>query len=94
MADGEPDLSEETVWRKSAPSWATRTLKLNPGKSTWYVNQQHANHFSVGRVFCGGDAIHRHPPSSGLGLNTCIQDAHNLAWKLAYVCTGGPEKAC
>jgi hypothetical protein len=39
-------------------------------------------------VFCGGDAVHRHPPSSGLGSNTSIQDAFNLAWKLAYVVKG------
>ena len=43
---------------------------------------------SKGRVFCGGDATHRHPPSSGLGSNTCIQDAFNLAWKLAYAVKG------
>lgn len=40
------------------------------------------------RIFCGGDAVHRHPPSSGLGLNTCVQDGHNLGWKLAYVARG------
>jgi 2,4-dichlorophenol 6-monooxygenase len=39
-------------------------------------------------VFCAGDAVHRHPPSSGLGSNTCLQDAFNLAWKLAYVARG------
>jgi 2-polyprenyl-6-methoxyphenol hydroxylase-like FAD-dependent oxidoreductase len=33
-------------------------------------------------VFCAGDAVHRHPPSNGLGSNTSIQDAYNLAWKL------------
>jgi 2,4-dichlorophenol 6-monooxygenase len=44
--------------------------------------------YSNGRVFCGGDAVHRHPPSSGLGLNTCVQDSFNLAWKLAYVVKG------
>ncbi len=35
-----------------------------------------------------GDAIHRHPPSNGLGSNTSIQDAFNLAWKLAAVLKG------
>jgi 2,4-dichlorophenol 6-monooxygenase len=44
--------------------------------------------YSKGRVFCGGDAVHRHPPSSGLGSNTCMQDAFNLAWKLAFVVKG------
>lgn len=38
--------------------------------------------------FCLGDAVHRHPPNHGLGSNTCVQDAHNLAWKVAYVSKG------
>jgi 2,4-dichlorophenol 6-monooxygenase len=44
-------------------------------------------------VFCMGDAVHRHPPSNGLGSNTSIQDAFNLAWKLAMVLKGqaGPS---
>ncbi len=43
--------------------------------------------------FCLGDAVHRHPPLNGLGSNTCIQDAFNLAWKVAYVMKGkaGPS---
>jgi 2,4-dichlorophenol 6-monooxygenase len=62
-------------------------------RMVWYVNQQYAPTYSKGRVFCGGDAVHRHPPSSGLGSNTCIQDAFNLAWKLAWVVKGwaGPK---
>lgn len=35
-------------------------------------------------IFCLGDAVHRHPPFNGLGSNTCIQDAYNIAWKIAY----------
>lgn len=57
-------------------------------RSTWLINQAHATRYSKGRVFCGGDAVHRHPPSSGLGSNTSIQDAFNLAWKLAFVVHG------
>ncbi|MXN49350.1 2,4-dichlorophenol 6-monooxygenase [Shinella kummerowiae] len=56
--------------------------------STWTVNNMYATTLSNGRVFCMGDAIHRHPPSNGLGSNTSIQDAFNLAWKLAYVLKG------
>lgn len=43
--------------------------------------------------FCFGDATHRHPPFNGLGSNTCIQDAFNLAWKIDYVMSGkaGPD---
>lgn len=56
--------------------------------SVWSVNHRYAERTSKGRVFCMGDAIHRHPPSNGLGSNTSIQDAYNLAWKLALVLKG------
>jgi 2,4-dichlorophenol 6-monooxygenase len=61
--------------------------------STWTVNQMYATQLSNGRVYCMGDATHRHPPSNGLGSNTSIQDAFNLAWKLAHVLKGeaGPK---
>jgi 2,4-dichlorophenol 6-monooxygenase len=39
-------------------------------------------------VFCAGDAVHRHPPTNGLGSNTSIQDSYNLAWKLAMAVAG------
>jgi hypothetical protein len=39
--------------------------------------------FRQGRVFLAGDAAHRFPPAGGFGMNTGIQDAHNLSWKLA-----------
>ncbi|MGB8814359.1 MAG: FAD-dependent monooxygenase [Paracoccaceae bacterium] len=54
----------------------------------WTVNNFYATQTSKGRVFCMGDAIHRHPPSNGLGSNTSIQDSFNLAWKLAMVLKG------
>lgn len=56
--------------------------------NTWTVNNYHATQVSAGRVYCMGDAIHRHPPSNGLGSNTSIQDAFNLAWKLSMVLKG------
>ena len=56
--------------------------------STWTVNNMYAKKMSKGKVFCAGDATHRHPPSNGLGSNTSIQDSFNLAWKLAYVLMG------
>ncbi|EXJ63257.1 uncharacterized protein A1O5_11578 [Cladophialophora psammophila CBS 110553] len=56
--------------------------------SKWFINEIVAMKYSEGNVFCLGDAVHRHPPFNGLGSNTCIQDAFNLAWKLAYVHRG------
>ncbi|MDJ0629108.1 MAG: FAD-dependent monooxygenase [Rhodobacter sp.] len=56
--------------------------------NTWTVNNKYATHMQKDRVFIMGDAAHRHPPSNGLGSNTSIQDAFNLAWKLAAVVRG------
>ncbi|MGR3436670.1 MAG: FAD-dependent oxidoreductase [Shimia sp.] len=58
------------------------------GVSYWTVNDAYAARMREGRVFIAGDAAHRHPPSNGLGSNTSIQDAFNLAWKLAHVLRG------
>ena len=58
------------------------------GISLWGNNEQYATHLQNGRVFCAGDAVHKHPPSNGLGSNTSIQDSYNLAWKIAAVVNG------
>jgi len=89
MSKGEPDFSPEEVKRKVRALVGDPDLEFKiDSTSVWYVNQAHAPVYSSGRVFCGGDAVHRHPPSSGLGSNTCMQDAFNLAWKLAFVVKG------
>lgn len=54
----------------------------------WAFNESWATRFQSGRVFCAGDAVHRHPPLKGLGSNTSVQDSYNLAWKLAHVIKG------
>ncbi|KAL1838135.1 hypothetical protein VTJ49DRAFT_3014 [Mycothermus thermophilus] len=59
---------------------------LHVGK--WWINETVAERYSDGNVFCFGDSTHRHPPFNGLGSNTCIQDAFNLAWKIHYVMAG------
>ena len=58
------------------------------GVAGWQVNAQVAPRYQHGRVFCMGDAVHRHPPTNGLGLNMSIADADNLAWKLALAVDG------
>jgi len=49
------------------------------------------NRYRAGRVFLAGDAAHVHPPAGGQGLNTGVQDAYNLGWKLAHAMRGGPD---
>jgi 2-polyprenyl-6-methoxyphenol hydroxylase-like FAD-dependent oxidoreductase len=53
--------------------------------STYKVHSRKAAAFSKGRSFIAGDAAHIHTPAGGQGMNTGIQDAYNLAWKLAFV---------
>ncbi|HEY4344306.1 MAG TPA: FAD-dependent monooxygenase [Parvibaculum sp.] len=53
--------------------------------SPWTMSAQIAERYRAGRVFLAGDAAHRFPPTGGLGLNTGVVDAQNLAWKLAAV---------
>lgn len=54
----------------------------------WIIERVLANKFQEGRIFIAGDAAHRHPPSTGLGLNTAIEDANNLAWKISWALKG------
>ncbi|KAK9842673.1 hypothetical protein WJX74_000512 [Apatococcus lobatus] len=54
----------------------------------WTMSSQVANRFQAGRLFLAGDAAHCFPPAGGFGMNTGIQDAHNLAWKLAAAVQG------
>jgi len=60
----------------------------------WTMHAQVAERFQGGhdrdsdRVFLVGDSAHRFPPSGGFGMNTGLQDAHNIAWKLALVLRG------
>jgi 2,4-dichlorophenol 6-monooxygenase len=54
----------------------------------WSMEGLLASSMKVGRVFLLGDAAHRHPPTGGLGLNSAVQDAYNLCWKLASVVHG------
>lgn len=59
--------------------------------SIYGLNARLAERYRVGRVLLAGDAAHIHPPTGGQGLNTSIQDAYNLGWKLAAVLEGAPE---
>ncbi|MFF5448636.1 FAD-dependent oxidoreductase [Streptomyces sp. NPDC012888] len=58
------------------------------GKAAWHAAERVADRYSVGRVFLVGDAAHEMSPTGAFGSNTGIQDAHNLAWKLAAVLSG------
>ena len=59
--------------------------------SAYSMNARLADRYRVGRVLLVGDAAHIHPPTGGQGLNTSVQDACNLGWKLAAVVHGAPD---
>ncbi len=73
----------ETVIKK------TTNFDLNFDHVGWHsvykVHHRCVDNFSKGRVFLAGDAAHIHSPAGGQGMNTGLQDAHNLAWKMAFV---------
>ncbi len=73
---GRSDIALETV------SWA----------SAFQMNARLADRYRDGRAFLAGDAAHVHPPTGGQGLNTSVQDAYNLGWKLAAVLSGASEE--
>lgn len=72
--------------RKGAglPDLAVSVLGISP----WEASAIVADHYRLGDVFLAGDAAHEMPPTGGFGLNTGVQDVHNLAWKLAAVIGG------
>ncbi|MGW7367591.1 FAD-dependent monooxygenase [Streptomyces sp. NPDC054841] len=58
------------------------------GKAPWHAAERVAERYGAGRVFLAGDSAHEMSPTGAFGSNTGIQDAHNLAWKLALVLDG------
>ncbi len=62
-----------------------------PWLSLYRPNVRMVSRYRVGRVFLAGDAAHVHSPAGGQGMNTGIQDAYNLGWKLGSVLQGAPD---
>ncbi|MED7952643.1 FAD-dependent oxidoreductase [Kitasatospora sp. NPDC058201] len=58
------------------------------GRAPWHAAERVADGYSAGRVFLAGDSAHEMSPTGAFGSNTGIQDAHNLAWKLAAALCG------
>jgi 2-polyprenyl-6-methoxyphenol hydroxylase-like FAD-dependent oxidoreductase len=58
--------------------------------SRFHSDERQAPDYRVGRIFLAGDAAHVHSPAGGQGMNTGLQDAANLSWKLAAVLRGAP----
>jgi 2-polyprenyl-6-methoxyphenol hydroxylase-like FAD-dependent oxidoreductase len=91
--EGEVDLSTAGLQAFVDDRWPADGLTV--GKVAWAsaygMNARLADRYRVGRVLLMGDAAHIHPPTGGQGLNTSLQDAYNLGWKLAAVLGGAPD---
>ncbi len=99
-AKGQPGAGHGIQAERDGPTLAQLQAVANdllPGRptlgdlrwsSTFRISMRLAERYRRGRGFLAGDAAHIHPPTGGQGMNTGIQDAYNLAWKLALVLRG------
>lgn len=91
--EGDVDLSQEGLAAMLAERIGRHDIRIESVSwaSAYSMNARLADRYRAGRVILVGDAAHIHPPTGGQGLNTSIQDAYNLGWKLAAVSGGAPD---
>lgn len=91
--EGDIDLSAEALTHRVVGATGRKDIVVRSVSwaSAYTMNARLADRYRDGRVFLAGDAAHTHPPTGGQGLNTSVQDAYNLGWKLAAVLRGAPE---
>lgn len=83
------DFTDQRCRNRILDAIGDRTIPVTvKSVQSWAMTAQTASAYRSRRVFLAGDAAHRFPPTGGLGLNTGVHDAHNLAWKLAWVLSG------
>lgn len=88
-AEADPTLAEcQCLLDLNRPAESKARIAKTNWISTFHISYRKANAFQQGHVFLCGDAAHIHSPAGGQGMNTGIQDAINLAWKLALVYRG------
>ncbi len=90
--DGNDDalLSEAAHRERLADLFGNHT-STTLWRSVFKIHKRHAQRFIVGRVALAGDAAHLNSPAGGQGMNAGIQDAANLAWKIAYALRGAGD---
>src|SRR5262249_9370991 len=82
------EVEEVLSWRLAGGTAAAVRASEMRWSSFYRISHRLVTRYRVGRIFLAGDAAHLHPPLGGQGLNTGVQDAYNLAWKLALAVTG------
>ncbi|MGW1075091.1 FAD-dependent monooxygenase [Streptomyces sp. NPDC002537] len=93
--DARPDLSEEGIRHLIAERTHLSVVDVRGVRWATAFREAAAlaDSYRSGRVLLAGDAAHVHPPFGGLGLDTGVQDAHNLGWKLGMVLRHGADPA-
>jgi putative polyketide hydroxylase len=87
--EGPEDYSTERLASVVRSAIGTEDVDVEiEGVFSWRISAALSDKFRTGKVFLVGDAAHRFPPSGGFGMNSGLQDAHNLAWKLDLVLNG------
>jgi 2-polyprenyl-6-methoxyphenol hydroxylase-like FAD-dependent oxidoreductase len=91
--EGDVDLSAEGLATLVAERTSRDDIRVQSVSwaSAYNMNARLADRYRDDRVFLVGDAAHIHPPTGGQGLNTSVQDAYNLGWKLAAAITGASD---
>ena len=85
--DFTPELCGELIRKAVGMPIAVKVLGVSPWEASAIVSDR----YRVGEVFLAGDAAHEMPPTGGFGLNTGVQDVHNLVWKIAAVLRGNAD---
>jgi 2-polyprenyl-6-methoxyphenol hydroxylase-like FAD-dependent oxidoreductase len=91
--DGEVDVSPGALTALVAERTGRADIVVRDVSwaSVYSMNARLADRYRVGRTFLAGDAAHIHPPTGGQGLNTSVQDAYNIGWKLAAALDGASD---
>lgn len=92
-SEQEPELSEQSIQQRWLEVTGNQDIRIHT--PTWMSlfrpNVRLVERYRVGRVLLAGDAAHVHTPAGAQGLNTGVQDAYNLGWKLALVLDGAAD---
>jgi 2-polyprenyl-6-methoxyphenol hydroxylase-like FAD-dependent oxidoreductase len=93
-ADEVPELTLDSLRRILLERSGRTDIRLHHLRwiSLYRINVRMVDRYRASRVLLAGDAAHVHSSASGQGLNTSVQDAYNLGWKLAAVLAGAPEE--
>jgi putative polyketide hydroxylase len=85
--DFTPEFCAELIGKAVGQPIEVKVLSVSPWEASAIVSDR----YRVGDVFLAGDAAHEMPPTGGFGLNTGVQDVHNLVWKIAAVFRGNAD---